>query len=159
MRSFLLLTTLLAPLALAACGGADASPAARTSATPTASAPVDPASLAQCEAYFARARACTDDYIPALVDVRIELDKPAGIAAEAQQPGGRDSVIAQAKTEWADDSQPAAVTALCNRVIAELPSGQYDAMRAQAETCMAASDCATFSTCTKDIHRALISNQ
>jgi hypothetical protein len=159
MRSFLLLSTLLAPLALAACGGADASPAPRTSATPAASAPADPALLAQCEAFFARARTCTDDYIPALVDVRIELDKPAGIAAEAQQPGGRDSVIAQAKTEWANDSQPAAVTAMCNQVIASMPTGQYDGMRAQAETCMAATDCAAFSTCTIDLHRAMIGGQ
>ena len=159
MRSFLLLTALLAPLALAACGGADASPAPRTSATPAASAPADPALLAQCEAFFARARSCTDDYIPALVDVRIELDKPAGITAEAQQPGGRDSIIAQAKTEWADDSQPAAVTAMCDKVIASMPSGQYDGLRAQAETCMAATDCAAFSTCTKDMHRAMIGQQ
>ncbi|MBK9035301.1 MAG: hypothetical protein IPL61_29285 [Myxococcales bacterium] len=156
MRTLLLLSTLLAPLALAACGGADAAPAPRTGATPAASAPVDAAALAQCEAFFARARTCTDDYIPALVDVRIELDKPAGIAAEAQQPGGRDGIVAQAKTEWADDSQPAAVTAMCTQVLGSMPTTQYDAMRAQAEACMAASDCAAFSTCSMDMHRGMI---
>ena len=159
MRTFLLLSTLLAPLALAACGGADASPAPRPSATPAASTPVDPAALAQCEAFFARARACTDDYIPSLVDVRIELDKPAGIAAEAQQPGGRDTIIAQAMTEWANDSQPAAVTALCNRVLGSMQPGQYDGMQAQAEACMATTDCAAFATCTKDLNRQMIGGQ
>jgi hypothetical protein len=48
---------------------------------------------------------------------------------------------------------------MCDRVIASMPSGQYDGMRAQAETCMAAADCATFSTCTKDMHRAMIGAQ
>ena len=32
-------------------------------------------------------------------------------------------------------------------------------MRAQAETCMAATDCAAFSTCTIDLHRAMIGGQ
>lgn len=159
MRSFLLLTTLLAPLALAACGGADASPAARTSATPAASAPADPALLAQCEAFFARARTCTEQYIPTLVDLRISLDKPAGITAWAQRPGGRDEIVQQALAEWADDSQPAAVAALCSKVTAEIPADQLAPMRAAGERCMAMTDCGAFSTCAVELNRPRIAAQ
>lgn len=154
MRSYLLLSALLAPLALAACGGADASPAPRTGATPTSTAP-DAETQAQCEAFFTRARACTDAYIPALVDLRISLDKPAGIAAEGATPDGRASLIEQAKGEWANDSQPANIASMCANVTAKTPADKLAGLRAKATECLAASACDAFATCSMDLQRAV----
>lgn len=144
---------MLSLLALAACAGAEAEP--KTSASPSSAAP--PADfVAQCEVFFTRARACTDSYIPALVDLRIELDKPAGIA-EAARTEGRDAIIAQAMEEWSQDSQPAAITALCNQLAStmpqQVPPAELEASRAEAERCMALSDCGEYSTCAMGLQR------
>jgi hypothetical protein len=159
MRTLLLLCSLLTPVGLAACGGADAAPAPRTGATPAATTAPVPEVQAECEAFFARARTCTAEYIPALVDLRVSLDKPAGIAAEAQPPGGRDAIIQQALGEWTDDSQPAAVAALCSKIAGAVPPAEIESDRAKAATCMAATDCATFSTCAMELQRRRIAAQ
>lgn len=134
---------------LAACAGAEAEP--KTGASPTSTTP-NTNVVEACQAFFAKARTCTDAYIPALVDLRIELDKPAGITAAAQSEG-RDSIINQAKTEWAEDSQPAAVTAMCQNIAAKVPAAEIEAMRDDAEACMAKTDCGEFSTCAIAIQR------
>lgn len=149
MRTALLLL-LAAPLALAACGGAEASsPAPSTKAAATSP---DPAVVSACEAFMARARDCTDSYIPALVDLRTELDVPAGIA-ESVRTEGRDAIIAQAMTEWADDSQPAALTATCQRVASSIPADQLEAMRAGGEACLAKTTCEEYSVCAIELQR------
>src|SRR4051794_5500024 len=87
----------LAPLA-AACGtSSEAAPPATGVKAATAVSP----NHQTCVQVFQRARTCTDDYIPALVDARAKLDLPAGIKAEVASD--RAGVIAQAKTEWASD--------------------------------------------------------
>ncbi len=96
---------------------------------------------ALCVQVFTRARACTDDYIPALVDVRAKYDKPAGIAAEVKQD--RAAVIAQARQEWADDSKDAAIAATCDRMISDIT----DEDRALGAKCLAIADCAGFTSC------------
>jgi hypothetical protein len=157
MLNALVRVTLLSVTAatLAACAGAEAEP--RTGASP-ATTTANPTLAEQCEAFFARAAACTDQYIPALVDLRIELDKPAGITAAAQSEG-RDAIIAKAMTEWAEDSQPAAVSALCERIAPSIPPDQLEAMRAQGEACMAKTDCGEFSTCAMALQRPRIAGQ
>jgi hypothetical protein len=97
-----------------------------------------------CVAVFTRARTCTDQYIPALVDARARHDKPAGIAAEVR--ADRDGVIAAGKQEWASDSTDEALRANCQRIVATLS----DADRADApvaQGCMAQTDCAAFTAC------------
>ena len=158
MRSLSLLSALLAPLALVACGGADAAPAPRTGTAPAATAAPDPVVVAACETFFARQRTCTDQFIPALVDLRIELDKPVGIA-EAARIEGRDAIIAQAMAEWADDSQPAAVTATCAQIAGSMPPAQLEGMRAGAEACMALADCGEFATCAIELQRPRMAGQ
>ena len=105
--------SLLAP----ACGPSNAAAPAPT-APRTAQAGSTGDAKAVCVEVFSRNRTCTDQYIPALVDLRAKHDQPAGIAAEVA--ADRNGVIAQAKTEWATDSQPAAIDATCTRIAAGL---------------------------------------
>lgn len=136
-------------LALAACAGAEADP--KTSASPASTTPPADA-VAGCETFLGRARTCTAEYIPALVDLRVELDKPSGIA-EAAQTDGRDSLIARAHEEWAVDSQPDALHATCSGVAQKIPADQLQAMQTEAERCMAMSACADFVACAIDLQR------
>jgi hypothetical protein len=100
----------------------------------------DPKSL--CVAVMQRARECTNDYIPQLVDLRAKHDMPPGIAAEVAKD--RDAVIAQAKQEWATDSQDPNIEANCDRLAPDLtdPSEQ-----ASANDCLGKQECVGFSTC------------
>lgn len=151
MTRILLLSVLSA--ALVAC----TEPEPRTSASPEQS--TTPVSFVEgCEAFFTKARECTNEYIPALVDLRIEYDKPAGIAAHAQTEG-RDAVIAKAMEEWAEDSQPAAIRANCERLAPNVSPEHVESMRAAAEACVASTDCAAFGACSKELQRDRIANQ
>jgi len=140
-----LVTPILVSLALLtpACGTSDAAGPAPV-APRTAQAASTGDAKAVCVDVFTRSRTCTDQYIPALVDARARYDKPAGAAAAVA--ADRDGVIAQAKTEWATDSQPAAIDAMCTQVAGSLT----DADRADldgVETCLAAQDCAAYTAC------------
>lgn len=136
-------------LALAACAGAEADP--KTAASPASTAPA-PTAVEQCEAFFAKAATCSQEYIPALVDLRIELDKPAGIA-EYARTDGRDAVIAHAREEWAQDSQPAAIHANCEQVTQKVPADQLETLAAAAQQCMAMADCGAYSQCAVQVMR------
>jgi hypothetical protein len=121
-------------LALSGCASTEAK------ATPTTQSQAQPATTAadpqaQCREVLVRARACTDDFIPALVDARAKLDTPAGIADSVK--ADRASVIAQAKTEWANDSKDDAIAATCSHATAEDSS---------AVDCVS-KDCAAFVAC------------
>ena len=100
----------------------------------------DPKSL--CVAVMQRARECTNDYVPVLVDMRAKHDTPPGIAAAVAQD--RDAVIEQAKQEWAVDSQDPNIEATCDRMAPQLndPSDQ-----ATANDCLGKNECVGFSTC------------
>ena len=77
MKSLAVLVIALA----AACGTThDATPTAQpTTKLQAMSSTAD--NQAFCVQGFQRARTCTDDYIPALVDARVKVDHPPGIAA------------------------------------------------------------------------------
>ena len=89
-------------------------------AKPAAPAKVSPVDV--CMAVSAKEAECSDDFVPALVDVRIKLDLPAGIAAAAAAPGGKDQLLAQAKQEWAKDSSEAGRTEMCNKMAPQVPA-------------------------------------
>jgi hypothetical protein len=146
------LYSLLAALALAACGGSSSEP--REPATATTAA-ASTSVQAQCEAFFARARECSEPYIGALVDVRIELDRPPGVADQARTEG-RDALVAKAMEEWATDSQPENVSAMCEESAAKMPPEQSAAMMTGAQRCMAEAACDAFATCSKDLHRTML---
>jgi hypothetical protein len=136
------LVSALAVLA-SACGSSDA-------ATPAPSAPrtAQPASAgdakSRCVEVFSRNRTCTDQFIPALVDLRAKYDQPAGIAAEVA--AHRDDVVAQAKTEWATDSQPAAIDATCTKIASSSGPGDQSQL-AGVQACLEQQDCGAYVTC------------
>ncbi|MDB4956180.1 MAG: hypothetical protein JWO36_3749 [Myxococcales bacterium] len=116
--------------------------------SPTATAPksveASPADdKALCVQVFTRARTCTDDYIPALVDSRAKLDQPPGIAAQVK--ADRAAVVATAKQEWADDSQDAKISANCDQMSAKM-TGDDRAQANAARDCIA-KDCPAFAAC------------
>ena len=142
-----LLTPLFAPLfallLAPACGTSDAAapaPAAPTQAQPASTGDAK----ATCVDVFTRARACTDHYIPALVDLRAKHDQPAGIAEEVAKH--RDKVIAQAKEEWAVDSTPEAIDAMCTKLTAGL-GAEDRADLGGIQACLAKQDCAAYTAC------------
>jgi hypothetical protein len=98
---------------------------------------------ALCIAVLTRSRVCTDDYIPALVDSRAKLDKPAGIAAEVK--ADRNAVIAAAKQEWAEDSKDDKIAANCEHMVAGMTEGDHQDS-ATARDCIS-KDCAAFTAC------------
>jgi len=126
-------------IAAAACGTAsEAAPASQ--AKPQASAPTADAQDL-CLHTMARSYQCTDQYIPAVVDLRAKKDHPAGIAAKVQ--ADRDGVIARAKEEWKADSSDAAIIANCQRMATMVDANDLQT----AQRCVAESDCNAFVTC------------
>jgi hypothetical protein len=96
-----------------------------------------------CIKTFQRQRACTRQFIPALVDLRISVGKPHFMVEEAAKPGGRDALIEQALTEWKDDSTDASIAQTCSRMQAFRSPETVSA----AESCLQASDCDGFVQC------------
>ena len=91
----------------------------------------------------------------AINDLRIEADNPPGIAARAESEG-RDGIVAQAKEEWATDSQPENTSRTCADGAAHMPPERADAMMAKSEQCLATTDCAAFGACAKELQRPMI---
>ena len=125
----------LSPLAVA-CAVSDAAPA---SSAPTA----QPASAAPdlCVQAMTRARTCTAQWIPALVDARAGLDAPAGIAAAVHDD--RAGVIAAANTEWATDSQDANIGAACSHMDTTITTAD----RTDTASCLATASCDAYVAC------------
>lgn len=145
-------------LALAACGGS--SPKAESEKAP----PPQPAArtaadiVPLCEQIFARKQTCADDYLPVLLDLRIELNMPPGIGDEVKAQG-RDAILKIAHTELAADTEPSKVAALCQNAAAHMekaPPEQVNGLLDQAGQCQAAADCKGFSTCVVQIDRVMM---
>jgi len=138
----------------AACGTtSDAAPTAPTTLAPQ---PASPQALQQqCVATMTRSRACTDQYVPALVDARARIDRPSGIAAAVHSD--RDGVIAQARSEWDKDSTDEMLAERCQAIVAHLPlEAQADVSRAQQ--CVAQADCGAFVACVMPIVEKHLAN-
>lgn len=143
------LTALFALLALGACTGSDkqADTANTTPPAQNAAAQTEtPDAKEGCIEVFVRQRECTDDFIPALVEARIRLDLPAGIAERASTEG-RDPIIAEALAEWANDSQDAAIDGTCEKIIASVPPEALEPMIKATRACLEESECSAFAAC------------
>lgn len=148
MTRTILSSLLLALVAgAAACGGADKPATSSTAAGAQGNPAATPTPRDTCVALFERQRACTDIYLPALVDARIANDIPAGIAARAAEPGGRDELMSTAQSEWANDSTDASIGATCDDALAKMPPEQVEGLAGQANACLAAADCQAFVDC------------
>lgn len=143
MTRALAIALCLSTLTIAAVG-CETDTAAATPTSPNQAphqATTAPDDHAMCVQMMTRSRDCTDTYIPALVDARAAVDRPAGIADAVKQD--RDRVIKQAMGEWANDSTDAAIEQHC---AAPFPGDQTD--RDAAQQCLASADCGGFTTCT-----------
>jgi hypothetical protein len=139
-------------VAVAACGGSSKEPA--KPASPPAARTADDV-VPMCKRHWAHKVTCTDDYLPALLDLRVELNKPAGIGDEVKTQG-RDAMLATARTEFARDSEPAKVEELCGMMATKMPPERVDQVLDQADKCEAAADCKAFATCAVAIDRGFI---
>jgi hypothetical protein len=144
MRARTLMTAALLSLTLAACGPSATAPAS----SPAPAAPAaDP--VAVCKAFFARQVTCKAQFIPALVDLRIRLDRPAGIAARAKAEG-RDALIAIAHKEFETDGTNAQRTASCEQMALKAPPQAMAPLKA----CVDAKTCDEYSTCAMPLIQA-----
>lgn len=137
----------IALFVVAACGGADhpAKPTTTTTSDPTTASSDDLHAL--CVSGFQRQRECTDQFIPALVARRVELDNPPGIAAKDHEVG-RDALVAQALEEWKEDSKDENIGPHCDQILAAHAPDQ--ATTDKFKSCMEMADCQAFSDCSLD---------
>lgn len=149
MSRFLVLGSLLALSALAACEGAEAKPAPANNPQKMQAAATN-ADHDLCVAFITHARTCTDQYIPALVDARAAADIPAGIKAEVAKD--RDGVIAQAKQEWAVDGDDAHIEQMCSPE--NIAKASTPETRQQTTECNAKTDCNEYVTCALPVFTA-----
>ena len=139
--------------AFAACGGSSPPPAKASSPPPHEAAAADP--IPMCKRIFARKATCADDYLPALLDVRVELNMPPGIGDRVKAEG-RDAILALAHTELARDTEPSKVAELCETTAAKMPPERVDQLLEHGGRCEAAADCKAFSSCVVEIDRGFI---
>ena len=144
-------------LAVAACGGSSPEPK-NPSAQPAARTAAD--LVPMCKRIFARKATCADDYLPVLLDLRVELNMPPGIGDQVKSQG-RDAVLAVAHTELARDTEPAKVDALCETAATnatKAPSERVDRLLEQGDRCEATTDCKAFAVCVVAIDRGFIAS-
>ena len=143
-------------LAVAACGGSPPRPADKPAPQNAARTADD--LVPMCKRIFARKETCADDYLPVLLDLRVELNKPPGIGDEVKAKG-RDAVLALAHSELTRDTQPDKVAATCDGAAAQLakaPPERANQLLDQGGKCEAAADCKAFSVCVVEIDRGFI---
>ena len=128
----------LLSLLVLACGGSTATKS--TDVPPPVVAPAGDDGRSPCVAVFELQRECTDAFIPALVDLRVRLDVPPGIA-ETDRKDGRDALVAVAMEEWSHDSTDEAIARTCERMPAN------EEMKAKAKECLAKAGCGPFVEC------------
>lgn len=102
------------------------------------------APIAVCTESFVKQRACTDTYIPALVDARVALDVPPGIRARGQGPG-RAALVAAALEEWKEDSTDGAIAKTCQAMMAQ--KNAEEPVVTSLSSCLGHQRCADFVPC------------
>ena len=101
---------------------------------------------AACRALMLRQRECSAEFIPALVDARVERDEPAGVAAQARDIG-RDALVAEALEEWQSDSRDEAIEAVCSEIARSIAPGRVQELESSVRACLAHSTCEAFVAC------------
>jgi hypothetical protein len=142
-------------VAVAACGGSSSPEPAKPSPQPAARTAAD--FVPMCKRIFARKATCADEYLPALVDLHVELNIPPGYGDRIKAEG-RDAVLAKGHTELARDTEPAKVEALCESgaEMARQNPARADQLLEQGGKCEATPDCKAFATCVVEIDRGFI---
>jgi serine/threonine protein kinase len=109
---------------------------------------------ASCMRMSTRRRECTDVYVPALVAWRVELDVPAGAAADDRRVGRAKHVAAAMKAWWEHNSD-AQLAAICAEDARD-PASPHVRAGVDYERRCAALDCAAFVTCIEPLERTWI---
>lgn len=154
MKTTAIASTILTAL-IAACGASEpadtSEPAAAAVPSPTpAVAPSGADHHESCRKMFVRQRECGEEFLPALVDLRVRLDVPAGIA-EADRDQGRQALLATARREWAADSTDEAIAARCDQIVADNPPETLEALEPRSGECLAHDSCQPFVDCALEI--------
>ena len=143
-------------VAVAACNGPSPKPVKPPQPATRTVADLVP----MCQQIFARKATCADDYLPLLLDLRVELNLPPGIGDEVKAKG-RDAVLAISHTELTHDTEPAKVTALCEAATEnakKAPPERVDQVLQQGGRCETTTDCMAFASCVVEIDRVFISS-
>jgi len=152
MKATLALLTLLP---LTGCFGSDANvDAPPATAEQPLVAPAATTTTDQiCRSLMQRQRACTDDFIPALVDARVRIDNPPGVA-DRERSIGRDALVKEALTEWANDSQDAAIESVCDEIAQSVSPTRDAELRDAVSQCLAQTGCEAFVACAVPLNLA-----
>ena len=122
-------------------------------------APAVPDLRAACAEEIRRELTCEADFVPMIVDARIRLDLPPGMAARARGPDGRDGLVAEARAEFAEDYAPDRIETICNHRQARAASLSPEALedlRRDNGACTGATDCRAFTACMAPILEKLL---
>jgi hypothetical protein len=125
-------------LIVAGCSGAAASPAHGPEVT-TRSARVE------CVAIMSRTRACADIFVPALMRLRVRLDRPPGIAARYEAEG-EDALMPVARAQFDRDWSDEAIADNCDDM-EDRTEAEREAILAPERACFAMPDCEQFVAC------------
>lgn len=112
-----------------------------------------------CLAELKRTFECKDSFVPMIVDTRLKLDLPAGIAARGKEPDGRAKLVEQAHGEFAVGKAPDKHEAICahrQAMVDSMPPEQVKAMQGSMPTCPTSAECATFTACMQPILEKMI---
>jgi hypothetical protein len=145
------------PFVVAAGCGGGGEPAPKTVPPATKTSITAEEARQGCVDTLTRFRTCTDDFIPALVAMRVKLDLPAGIAAKDAEIG-RDALVAGAKTEWAEDSKDEAIAATCEGTLAKMPQELIDELVPVAAECQSKDACPAYVECMMPIQEKLLTS-
>lgn len=127
-------------------GTAGTEPSTATAEQPLAAPAATTTTDQICRSLLQRQRACTVQFIPALVDARVKSDNPPGLAAREREIG-RDALVRDALAEWQSDAQDPSIAALCDD-IAQAISPEKDALlRSSVSTCLSKTGCDAFVSC------------
>jgi hypothetical protein len=117
----------------------------------------DQSALATCTAGMVRARDCTDRYIPALVDLRVRLDVPAGIV-KIDEEKGRPALVQMAMDEWAEDSKDPNIAATCEKMASQ-PAERLQGFLEGANGCLQSESCDAYVECVMPLHEAMFAKR
>ena len=138
-------------LFLAACGGSKPAPA--SAPAPAAHTAADLGPL--CRAHYAHEQTCADDYLSALLDLRVELNQPPGIADEAKSKG-KPALVELARVEFEQDTAPEKVDAICDAMATKTPADQVEPLFKDGTHCAEMTDCKQFASCAVATERTYI---
>jgi len=109
---------------------------------------------ATCALEIERQIACVEQYIPMIVDVRIKLDLPAGMAARGKDEAGRQALLVEAREEFPEHYSRDKIPAICERrqaMAEQMPPELLAELNALGPDCHTAPDCAAFARCTAPV--------